>query len=236
MDKDQGIVFGGLMTEMSHVRRILLKITVPSLDRKAASSPLKTETPQTRKISFSNYIALPKTNSKSTWKWMVGIRSFPEYRRKAYIQGQFVSLRGGICSGVFAVSLRGVCLEMLPKTNETILRDFLGLWTARMSEHSKKMVMGKYMGHMNFSPIFLVFFPCMSFFFSRSWNLRTLTVRPGETRWIHFPLKQLETRWLQACLVTKASISIPQFHHISTKSLDVFQRWLHFYSYTSLHE
>ena len=38
-------------------------------------------------------ITLPETNSKSPWKWMVGIRSFPF--GMTYLQGQAVSFREG---------------------------------------------------------------------------------------------------------------------------------------------
>ena len=50
-----------------------------------------------------------------------------------------------------------------------------------MSEHSKKKVMGKYMGHMNFSPIFAVFLSCMSFFFKKL-ELAHIDSAAGETR------------------------------------------------------
>ena len=45
---------------------------------------------------FSPLFTLPETNSKSTWKWMVGIRSFPF--EMAYFRG-YVSLREGTSKG-----------------------------------------------------------------------------------------------------------------------------------------
>ncbi len=39
-------------------------------------------------------IPLPETNSKSPWKWTVGIRSFP-FGAQAYFQGRTVSFREG---------------------------------------------------------------------------------------------------------------------------------------------